>query len=213
MGSATGRDPMNAIDSIRGIPFSGAVLAGGKSSRMGRDKALVGVGGKTLLSLQLDRLRLAGASEFLVSVARDAALSTMPGWDPRVRWIEDPVPDAGPMAGVEAVLRAAIAGHVLVLAVDLPAVDVAFLSALVSRAAPGVGVVPRCNGRWEPLCAVYPSEPALGAAAAMAAGGKRAVRDLVDQGIAAGWMRPWEVPESEVGKLANWNRPEDWSAG
>jgi molybdopterin-guanine dinucleotide biosynthesis protein A len=180
---------------------------------MGSDKALIGLEGKPLLAVQLDRLRAAGAGELLVSVAPASSLPA--SFEPRhpIRWVIDSAPDGGPLAGVEAVFREATHGRVVVLAVDLPGLTPAFVAELVARSASGIGVVPRWEGRWEPLCAVYPREPALREIGSMAGSRERAVRRLVERGVAAGWLRPWELAANQAPNLANWNRPEDWRPG
>src|SRR5438093_7464181 len=105
---------------------AGLLLTGGASRRMGRDKALIEVGGQRLV----DR-----AAAALKAVA-DPVLEVGPGWSalPSVR--EDP-PGSGPLAAVAAgagALRAA--GHhgpVIVLAVDMPFVTVDLLRLLATR--------------------------------------------------------------------------------
>jgi molybdopterin-guanine dinucleotide biosynthesis protein A len=179
---------------------------------MGADKSRLVVAGRPLLVLQLERLRAAGAGELLVSVATPADAGTWPDTPTGVRWVPDVLTEVGPLGGLEAVLRVSAADHLLVVAVDLPAVDAGFLGELVARAGPGVGVVPRLAGGWEPLCALYPRGPALRGVEGLAAAGNHAVRALVERGVAGGWLVPWDVPPEAAAKLANWNRPEDWKA-
>lgn len=163
-----------------------------------------------MLRLQLERLRIAGASELIISTASDATRPSFADGLPQVRWVVDAAPDGGPIAGIEAVFRAATQSVVLVVAVDLPALDPGFLVAMIARTSPGIGVVPRWNGRWEPLCAMYPREAALRGIGAL---DSRAPRDLVERGVAEGWMTAWDVPVPLAGNLANWNLPGDWTPG
>lgn len=73
----------------------GAVLAGGKSSRFGSDKALAELGGRTLISRAVDAL--SGFCEYVVVVGRETAPApTIPDW---------PQPDMGPLGGIAAALR------------------------------------------------------------------------------------------------------------
>jgi molybdopterin-guanine dinucleotide biosynthesis protein A len=190
--------------------FSGVVLAGGKSSRMGRDKAALPVAGETLLGRQLRRLAGAGCQESLVSVARpDAVLPTLA---PGVRVIGDRFPDAGPLAGLEAALALARHELVLALAVDLPAMTAGFLRILLAGAAPGCGVVPVLGDRFEPLVAVYPRR-AHAEAELRLQRGERALQPFVRAGIAAGWLRPYPVSAEEARLFTNWNRPKDLPSG
>ena len=73
----------------------GAVLAGGRASRFGSDKALAEIGGQSLLSLAIEALRQ--SCHRVVVAGRDAApVDTIPDW---------PAPDMGPLAGIAAALR------------------------------------------------------------------------------------------------------------
>ena len=190
--------------------FSGVVLAGGKSARMGRDKAALPVAGETLLARQLRRLGGAGCEESLVSVARtDAPPPPLP---PGVRVIGDRFPDAGPLAGLEAALALARHELLLALAVDLPAMTDGFLRTLLAGAGPGCGVVPVIGDRFEPLVAVYPRR-AHAEAELRLQRGELALQPFVRAGIAAGWLRPYPVDAEAARLFANWNRPEDLPGG
>ena len=124
------------------------VLAGGKSARMGTDKAFLKIGSKTLLE---HALGLAG------SVAREVRIvgkqATFSGYAPTV---EDFFLDCGPLSGIHAALKLSRTDLNLVLSVDTPFISKEFLSYLISQATTdAVVTVPRTDGRWQPLCAVY----------------------------------------------------------
>ncbi len=73
----------------------GAVLAGGKATRFGSDKALAELNGQTLLARAVDAL--SGWCEHVIVVGRERAPApTLPDW---------PRPDMGPLAGIAAALR------------------------------------------------------------------------------------------------------------
>lgn len=189
------------------MKFAGAVLAGGRSTRMGQDKAGLMVGGETLLNRQLRLLREAGASELFVVVA--AGREAPPALPEGVRTISDRVADAGPLAGIDAALSAASCPLVLMLAVDLPAMTAGWLRQLIDLCHDGRGAVPVVDGRYEPLAAVYPQSLAAEARARMDRG-ELALQSIVDQGIAAAVLKAWKV-ESEIATvLVNWNRLGDW---
>ncbi len=125
----------------------GVALAGGQSRRMGRDKALLRLGGGSLLERAIARLRQVTA-EVLVA---DRGLALAPGCT--ARSIQDG-PGAGPAAGI---LGAAIERpdhDLLVLACDLPAVPEALLRRLVDPIEEDAHV-PRWSRGLEPLCALY----------------------------------------------------------
>lgn len=136
-------------------PFAAVLLAGGRSRRMGRDKALLPLGdGRLLWQRQLDVLRELGPAELFVSGPR------RDGFPGELICLEDEWPARGPLGGIAAALWAMSAGRLVVLAVDLPRMEAGFLRGLLARAERGRGVVPRHpdGGLYEPLAAVYPVE-------------------------------------------------------
>jgi molybdopterin-guanine dinucleotide biosynthesis protein A len=94
---------------------TGVVLAGGRSSRFGRDKLAERIDGRTLLDSAIDGVTPASI-EILVVAAPDAAPDLPAG----VRLVHDPVAFDGPLAGVAAGLRAAHDSIVLVVGGDMP---------------------------------------------------------------------------------------------
>ena len=150
-----------------------AVLAGGASRRMGRDKATMAVGG-----VELAARVLAAAAR----VAHPVVLVAPEGHPARrlaARVVADP--GQGPLAALAAALEALDAGHVLVLAADHPGLRVELLSHLVGLAASGEAVACRRGPRLEPLVAVYRRSVALAAARARLAGpaGERSLLGLL----------------------------------
>ena len=133
------------------MKFSAVILAGGKSSRMGRDKALLEVDGQPLLARQIQIARDAGADEVFISGRADADYTAFTCPVLRDRFLE-----TGPLAGIEAALMATASPLLLALAVDLPGMDVDFLRRLAGQCAVGCGAIPRVDGFIEPLAAFYP---------------------------------------------------------
>ena len=124
-------------------------MAGGRSRRMGRDKALVPWGGATLLDHALHRLRrVCGRAFILCGPDRRYEQRGIPV-------LVDETPDAGPLAGLVAGLAQLADEPGLFLAVDLPEVPVALLADLLDRAEGTDAVVPLSDRGPEPLCAVY----------------------------------------------------------
>jgi molybdenum cofactor guanylyltransferase len=128
------------------------ILAGGKSARMGADKAFLQLGGQTLLARAL---ALAGGVSEDVRIVGDRQKFLQFG-----RVVEDQFPGHGPLAGIHAALAETTAELNLVLAVDLPFVQSALLAYLCSQASQtgAVATVPQAAGGWQPLCAIYRRE-------------------------------------------------------
>jgi molybdopterin-guanine dinucleotide biosynthesis protein A len=135
-----------------------AVLAGGASRRMGRDKATMTVGG-----VELATLALAAAAE-----VADLVVLVAPEGHPARRLARRLVtdPGRGPLAAVAAALAALDATHVLVLAGDHPGLRVELLAHLAGLAVGAEAVACRRGPRLEPLVAVYERAPALALARA-----------------------------------------------
>ncbi len=137
-------------DSIVDSRAEGFVLAGGRSTRMGQDKALLQVGGRPLVDLALDKLRSIGVVAPRIAAARSDLSSHAPV-------VPDLHPGCGPLSGIEAALAATTQPLNLFLPVDMPLLPARFLNWMLQRAqTTGAWVtVPRINGSPQPLCAVY----------------------------------------------------------
>ncbi len=141
------------------------VLAGGKSTRMGTDKAFVEYEGRTLLARALDLARSVTAEVRIVGRREKFA--------PFAPVVEDVFCECGPLGGIHAALQASRTELNLMLAVDMPFVSWAFLQYLISQAArapEAAVVVPRGDGCRQPLCAIYRREFAGAAEEALRAG-------------------------------------------
>jgi molybdenum cofactor guanylyltransferase len=129
------------------------ILAGGKSTRMGTDKAFVEFNGRTLLERVLETAR---------SVTRRVAIVGSPTkFSAHASVIEDVFQNCGPLAGIHAALQSSTSDLNLILAVDLPFVTRQLLQFLLKKAGESptaIITVPRTAQGWQPLCAVYPRE-------------------------------------------------------
>lgn len=192
--------------------IAGLVLAGGRSRRMGQDKAGLRIGGETLLARQVRLMQEAGVGECWVSMGFGGR-EEWEGVDERVSRVRDEVEDGGPMEGIRQVLERSHAGHLLVLAVDLPGLSTGFLGRLMAKRRAGGGAVPMGVRGLEPLCAVYPVGQALAAVRAWGGNGECSPRRLVSDGLEEGWMESWRVEEPDQACLVNWNQPGDWAGG
>jgi molybdopterin-guanine dinucleotide biosynthesis protein A len=128
------------------------ILAGGKSTRMGADKAFVALDGCTLLTRALAIAQTVSSDVRIVGdPAKFAHFAPV---------VEDVFRGCGPLGGIHAALRMSYAELNLILAVDLPFVSQALLEYLIRRARNSrstVTVAKTIEG-WQPLCAVYRRE-------------------------------------------------------
>jgi len=117
---------------------------------MGADKAFVQLEGRTLLAHALALAKSVTSDVRIVgSPEKFAAFGEA---------VEDEFPQHGPLAGIHAALRASSSELNLMLAVDMPFVEVPFLEYLFQEAARHESVmvtIPRAAGAWQTLCAVY----------------------------------------------------------
>jgi molybdenum cofactor guanylyltransferase len=125
------------------------ILAGGRSTRMGTDKAFVTLDGKTLLTRMLDLARC--VTEDVRIVGDPARFSNF------APVVEDIFPGCGPLGGIHAALRSSEADLNVILAVDIPFLSPEFLKFLIFRSRKSAATVTVVNisGGWQPLCAVY----------------------------------------------------------
>src|SRR5262245_60126217 len=97
------------------LDFTAVLLAGGKSSRMGQDKAELMIDGEPLWRRQVAILQAAGANEILISGRLDG-----PYADSGLPIIEDAESEMGPIGGIATTIAMARHPLALVLAIDLP---------------------------------------------------------------------------------------------
>ena len=180
--------------------FSAVLLAGGKSSRMRRDKAFIEINGVPLWQRQLQTLEQLAPNEiFLAGSAR-------PEWNgARCTIITDAMEDSGPLGGLVAGLRHCSDQFLLVLAVDLPHMTSSYLHALLEICGSGKGAVP-VTDRFEPLAAVYPVA-ALGLAESLLKSGRYSLQDFARSCLTEGLIIEHPVCPAETTLFLNINTP------
>ncbi|WP_030153084.1 NTP transferase domain-containing protein [Streptomyces sp. NRRL S-244] len=133
------------------MTYDAIVLAGGAARRLGgADKPALHVGGRALLDRVLD----ACADAATTVVVGGRRPTTRP-----VRWTREDPPGAGPVAALDAGLRATTADLVLVLSADLPFLDRATVRTLLDSAGGDGALLRDPTGRDQPLVAAYRAEP------------------------------------------------------
>ena len=179
----------------------GLVLAGGKSRRMGSDKAALQTGGETQLERAVKLLQR-HVGEVFVSTAADQADDPVRG---NFRQIVDRYEDMGPVAGILSALDTSPQRSWLVLACDLPHIDDGTIDFLIRNAStenPFTAYRSVNDGLPEPLCAIYRPES----------------RPHIDRFVADGIVCPRKMlinspttllEQPNPGALHNINTPED----
>lgn len=176
----------------------GAVLAGGRGSRLGRPKATAPLGGRALIGYPLAALTAAGV-ESVVVAKPDSSLPAL-----GVEIWEEPAEPAHPLCGI---VRALQGGRpVLVVGCDMPLITPAAVSWLAGL--PGPLAIPRVGGRLHPLLGRY--DPELAPALEDALRRQAPLQDAVME------LRPRLLEEAELRRfgdparlLFNVNTPED----
>ena len=178
---------------------AGFVLAGGRSSRMGRDKALLELEGQALLER---------AARRVLAAAGSVAVVGMPERHARFGWpvVEDLRPGEGPLAGIEAALASPYAADWnLIVACDMPHLDAALLERLLAEARlqrPDCVVAQSARGP-EPLCAVY-ARGFLDVARRQLDAGRRKVSDAFEG------LQVVHLWADKPAAMINVNTPADW---
>ncbi len=191
---------MYAIEHSR----AGFILAGGKSTRMGTDKAFLHFQGETLLTRAL---RVMSEACGQVKIVGEPGKFTAMNYAS----IADIFPGSGPLGAIHAALMCSSFETNLMLAVDMPFVSTQLLAFLFSVAAADTAsvTVSRVGGRLQPLCAVYRPDFAAPAEAALRAGKLK-----VAAAFAAVKIRVIEEDELEAHGFSardflNMNTPQD----
>ena len=187
--------------------FAGFILAGGRSSRMGRDKATLEIDGVTMLDRAIDLLQSIGVSVTVVGLPAEFERRAL-----QVPVIADEWPGMGPLGGIATALRQTPATWDLVIACDLPYLTAEWLRFLLQRtkASSADAIVPRSERGPEPLCAVYHrrAESAIGEALRQ---GKRKVSEVVAT-LNTEYVEPgdWKAFDSDGLLFKNMNQPADY---
>ncbi len=186
-------------------PIGAFVLAGGRSSRMGRAKGLLPFAGKPLVVHLARLVEFSGESPIIIGPP-----SAYGGLGFRV--IGDDRRNLGPLGGICTALRATTRGWNLIVGCDLPFLTREWLEFLISRAMTSAAdvVIPVNERGYEPLCAMYRQRAYEAIAAAL----KRGVRKITD-GLAELTLAPiapaeWKAFDPRGQLFKNINTPGDY---
>jgi molybdopterin-guanine dinucleotide biosynthesis protein A len=189
------------------LEVEGFILVGGASSRMGRDKALLDLGGQNFVERIHAALASITTETTLVGAKSDGAtwpqLHAVP--DVHVKW--------GALGGLHTALAACRARWAAIVACDLPFVTGELFVRLASLRDSFDAIVPvQREGHWQPLCALYRAAVCRERAAALIASNERRPRALLNL-ISTRWVAFEELSDLPGADLffTNVNTPEDYA--
>ena len=128
------------------------ILAGGKSSRLGQNKALQVINGKSLIQWVVDRLAIL-SKEIIIATAHGEAIPCSSAV--RIKTVADIYPGKGPLAGIYSGLIASSNSRAIVVGCDTPFLSVSLIEYMTQICPTFDVVVPRIKNKLEPLFAVY----------------------------------------------------------
>ncbi|MCU0507275.1 MAG: molybdenum cofactor guanylyltransferase [Anaerolineae bacterium] len=199
-------------------PITVLILAGGRSARMGRDKAWLQIDGQPLIERVARRL-LPLAGEIVFSANDPAPFAELITRLPvAARVVPDVFSDAGPLAGLHAGLGAARFDTLLAVATDMPFVNHAVVEQMVGLCEEADAVVPRLAAEGfdapqpEPLHAVYRRTCIPAIEAALLANRRRVVSFLPDVNVCYVDEAALRTLDPELSSFRNVNTPEEWRA-
>lgn len=164
-------------ESLSGAPLAAIVLAGGRSARMGRDKATLCVDGERLLSRTVRVVAEVASPVIVVAGADQESIA-----DSRVEVERDERPHEGPLVALVRGLQALgdRADHAFVCGTDHPRLVASVVARLHELARGHDAAVALIDGEPQLLCAVF-GRAVVGVASAQLARGKRSMRSLVGE--------------------------------
>jgi molybdopterin-guanine dinucleotide biosynthesis protein A len=190
-------------------PFSGpgdltvAIQAGGASTRMGRDKSFVPYQGRPMIEIVRDKVQALG-SELIIITNNPQPYAYL-----QLPLFGDRFAGCGPLAGIHAALSSATFPYVLVVACDMPRLNLPLLQYLIALKETADIVVPRWNRFPEPLHAVY-NKNCLPAIEAQLAAGRLKITGFYSD-VTVRFVEKEEIETFDVQGLSftNVNTPDD----
>ncbi len=181
------------------------ILAGGKSSRIGKPKGLLPLAGRPLI-FHIARL-LKSFGEAPVIVGRQSDYSGL-----GFRVIPDDRRNLGPLGGICTALRVTSHGWNLIVGCDLPFLTQEWLEFLIARAmnSPADAVIPLNDGGYEPLCAMYRQRARTSIEGALARGVRKVTDGLAELTLTTIAPSEWKAFDPRGTLFKNINTPADY---
>lgn len=184
-------------------PFAAALIAGGQSRRMGRDKAWLDWHGEPLWQHQLRKLAALGPAQLFIAARGEQRLTA-----PQAELLPDPPGNQGPLPVLARCLERA-QRPLLALAVDMPGVTTALLQVLLHEGMEAAsGAVFRSAHGHEPLCALYPPAVLPLLHRSLEQGNLR-MQAFVQDAVEAGLLRVIPLSKEHEALFFNLNTPAD----
>lgn len=190
------------------MPVSAIVLGGGRSIRMGRDKAALPFGPETMLARVVQAVQCVADDVVVVGGSRQR----LPDGVRVVRVVPDLVEGLGPLAGLATGLAAVRGERALLLACDMPLVAPALLQRMLELAGDADACVPLVDGLPMTTCAAYATR-VLPRAQEHLASGTRSLRALLTD-VSVRWVTADQLRQVDPDLLSFWDcdTPEQYRA-
>jgi len=143
---------VNVVMNFGRFGMTSIILAGGKSSRLGQNKALQVIDGKSLIQWVVDRLAIL-STEIIIVTAHGEAIPCSSAV--RIKSVADIYPGKGSLVGIYSGLIASSSSKAIVVGCDMPFLSIGLLEYMTQICPTFDVVVPRIKDKLEPLCAVY----------------------------------------------------------
>jgi molybdenum cofactor guanylyltransferase len=190
----------------QGKDVAGFILAGGCSSRMGRDKAMLDIDGATMIERAIRLIRSVDVEPAVVGSFGEFRREL------EIRVIADDWPGAGPLGGITTALRDSQARWNLVIACDMPYLTTEWLQFLLrwARESSADAVVPMNEGGPEPMCAVYHKRGETMIRTALESGTRKVTDGLAKLHVEHIEREEWKSFDSDGFLFKNMNEPADY---
>jgi len=189
------------------IPVTAAIMAGGRSMRMGVDKTLLPVDGETLLARVVDAVSAVCAHTVVVTNRAEQILEAGLPADTAV--LIDEVPFQGPLGGLVTALKDAPDDWVLAVAADVPWLEPEVIRALWGAREGAQVVVTVTEKGTEPLLALYHRDCLPAARRVLASGRRRLVAMFPELSVTELSLEALKLADPGLRSLVNVNTPED----
>ena len=184
------------------MSVSAAIMAGGKSKRMGQDKAWIELDGEPLIRRVANVL--AQVADEVIVVANEPKYATL-----GLRVVPDRFPDGGALGGIATGVSAATHDRVLVAACDMPFLSAEVWRVLLDHRYEADVVIPKIGGEFETLHALYTKACVAPMERALAAGKMRVISFFDEVRVQPIEERELRIADPTLRSFTNVNTPEE----